>query len=47
MVKLKISYQQPQELQKVLKRLRPDIKSCKVAKRQEGAYKRAYVVLKE
>lgn len=44
-VKIKVSYQRPQELQTVLKLLNPMVKSCKVAKRQDGAYKRAYITL--
>lgn len=47
MVKIRISYQDAQELERVLKILKPQIKSYKVAKQQDGAYKRAYVILKE
>ena len=45
-VKIKVSYQTPQELQAVIKLLHPAVKSCKVSKEQRGEYKRAYVVLK-
>ena len=41
-VKVRISYQEPQELHTVLKMLNPVITSYKVEKRQNGAYKRAY-----
>lgn len=47
MVKIRISYQDAQELERVLKILKPQIKSYKVVKEQDGAYKRAYVILKE
>lgn len=42
-VKVKISYEKPQELQAVLKLLRPVMKSCKADKGKNGPYKRAYV----
>lgn len=45
-IQIRISYQQPQELKEVLRLLAPAVKSCKVARKQEGQYKRAYVVLK-
>lgn len=45
MIKIKISYQTPQELQAVIKLLHPVIKTCKVAKEQQGKYKRAYIVV--
>lgn len=44
-VKIRVSYQRPQELQTVLKLLNPLVKSCKVAKRQDGAYRKAYITL--
>lgn len=43
MVKIKISYETPDELEEVLRLLHPVTSSCKVAKRQNGAYRRAYV----
>lgn len=46
-IKLKVSYQKPQELQTVLRLLHPVIKSWKVAKKQEGQYKKAYIVLRQ
>lgn len=42
-IKIKMSYESPQELQEVLKRLEPMTLSCKVPKGQEGRYKRAYI----
>lgn len=44
-VKIKVSYEQPEELQRVLKCLRPVIKSYKVAKEQKGKYRRVYIEL--
>lgn len=44
-VKVKISYEKPQELQVVLKLLRPMIKSYKADKGKNGPYKRAYAEL--
>ena len=43
MVKIKISYETPDELEEVLRLLHPVTSSCKVPKCQNGAYKRAYV----
>lgn len=42
-VKVRISYEKPQELRTVLKLLSPVIKSYKTDKGGDGAYKRAYV----
>lgn len=46
MVKVRISYQKPQELDAVLKLMKPIIKSYKTEKGSEGRYKKAYVELK-
>ena len=43
MVKIKISYETPDELEEVLRLLHPVTSSYKVAKCQNGAYRRAYV----
>lgn len=42
-IKVRISYEKPQELQKVLELLRPMMKSYKAEKSGNGLYKRAYV----
>lgn len=42
-VKVKVSYQEQRELEKIVKLLRPVIKSYKVARGQQGAFKRAYI----
>lgn len=45
-IKIKVSYESPQELQEILKRLEPMLLSYKVSRTQEGRYKRAYIRLK-
>lgn len=47
MVKIKVSYERLEELKRILDRLRPDVKSWKVAKNQEGQFKKAYIEVKE
>lgn len=44
-VKIRVSYANPQELQEVLEQLAPMVRSYKVSKRQEGQYKKAYIIL--
>lgn len=44
-VKIKVSYTEDEELCNVLKRLSPDVRACKIAKKQTGKYKRAFVDL--
>lgn len=44
-VKVKISYERPEELRIVLKQLQPMLKSYKVSGKQEGRFKRAYADL--
>lgn len=46
-VKITISYERPEELEGVLKRLRSVAKCYKLPKDQKGRYKKAYVVLRE
>lgn len=43
MIKIKISYEKPEELQQIIKLLSPVIKSYKVPKEQKEKYKRAYL----
>ena len=45
-VKLKISYERPEELRRVLQLLHPDVKRWRAAG-QTGRFKRAYVELRE
>lgn len=42
-VKVRISYEKPQELHTVAEMLKPIIKSCKADKGENGRYKRAYL----
>jgi hypothetical protein len=46
-VKIKVSYQRPDELRRLLSRLGTDVESCKVAKNQEGRFLKAYILLTE
>lgn len=41
--KIKISYEKPEELKQIVAMLSPVMRSCKVAKGQQGRYKKAYV----
>lgn len=43
-VKIRVSYQKQEELEKVLKLLSPAIKSCKSG-RQQGEFKKVYIEL--
>lgn len=45
-VKIKVSYQNPHELQRVIKCLMPLGINYKVAKRQDGQFKKAYIEVK-
>ena len=47
MVKIKVSYERPEELKRILDRLGPEVKSLKVARNQEGKFKKAYIEVKE
>ena len=42
-VKVRISYENPQELHTVTELLKPIIKSCKADKGENGRYKKAYL----
>lgn len=46
MVRIRVSYNQEYELEKVLKMLKPIISSCKLPKAPNGANKRAYIEIK-
>lgn len=45
MVKIKISYNTDQELERVVRLLSPALKSCRISRNKEGRYKKAYVEL--
>ena len=46
MVKIRVTYNTQEELEKVLKTLKPIVLSYKVAKVQNGENKRAYIEVK-
>lgn len=46
-IKIRVSYQRPQELEKVKELLRPAIKSVKVKQGQQNGFLRAYIDIKE
>ena len=46
MVKIRVSYKDPEELREVLRLLSPVLKSWKVSGNQEGEYRKAYLELK-
>lgn len=46
-IRLKVSYEEPEELRHLLERIRPDVKSWKVARNREGRFKKAYIELHE
>jgi len=47
MIKIRVSYVEPQELQEVIELLQPKIDTCKVKKEQAGQFKKAYIELRE
>lgn len=47
MAKIRISYETPEELEKVKKLLLPVIKSCKISQNNKGRYKKAYIETNE
>lgn len=42
-VKIRISYQEPEELERIMNLLRPVVRSCKAPERQQGAFRKAYI----
>lgn len=46
-VKIKVSYERPEELRRVLDRLRPEVKSWKASGSREGRFLKAYIFLKD
>ncbi len=45
-VKVRVSYEKPEELKKILEKLAPDVKSWKVSRNREGTFLKAYIVMK-
>lgn len=46
-MKIKVSYEHPEELQHILERLRPDVKSWRKSGNREGQFMKAYIFLDE
>lgn len=46
-VKIKVSYERPEELQRILTKLHPEVKNWRVSGNQEGQFLKAYIVMKE
>ena len=47
MIKIKISYERWEELQRILDKLGPDVKRLKVPKQPEGRFRKAYIDIKD
>lgn len=41
-VKIRVSYERQEELERIMRKLAPDVKHWKIARRQDGHFKRAY-----
>ena len=46
-VKIRISYEHPEALRRLVERLVHDVKRIKAPKQQEGKFRKAYIELKE
>ena len=46
-VKIRISYERPEELEQVRVRLADMVRSCKESRNRDGKYRKAYLELKE
>ena len=44
--KIRVSYTDPEELQLIIKLLQPVLRNVKVAKNDQGKYKKAYIEVK-
>lgn len=47
MVKIKVSYERPEELQRLLEKLQPEVERLKVSRNREGKFLKAYVIMKK
>lgn len=47
MMKLKVSYERPEELRRLLERLGPEVKNWKASGNREGRFRKVYIELKE
>lgn len=46
MIKIKVSYERPDELSWLLAKLWPEAKNCRKSKNQEGKFRKAYIEIK-
>ena len=46
-VKIRVSYERPEELEQVRERLADMVRSCKESRNRDGKYRKAYLELKE
>lgn len=46
-VKIRVSYQERAELDRVMQLLRPVLKSCKISRNNDGNFRKAYILLDE
>ena len=47
MMKLRVSYERPEELRRLLDRLGPEVKSWRHSQNQDGRFMKAYIFLNE
>lgn len=47
MIKIKVSYERPEELQRVIRLLGQSAQTIRKAKEKRGQYKRVYIILKD
>lgn len=47
MIKIKVSYEHPEELQRLIRHLGQDVKKIKAPRQQDGKFRKAYIELKE
>lgn len=47
MIKIKVSYERPEELRRVIRLLGQSAQTVRKAKERHGQYKRAYIILKD
>lgn len=46
-VKIRVSYERPEELEQIRERLGDMVRSCRESRNREGKYRKAYLELKE
>ena len=47
MIKIKISYERPEDLKWIMEKLGQDVKRIKTPKQQEGKFRKVYIDIKE